>query len=93
METAKWNSHTSNDRLGTCTGILNVVRCNCHVNSKNPCGGSRCSCHSNGLHCVAACGDCRGMECENCDNCETSIADTDQVENLDDDSYDNLFFV
>ena len=71
--------------------ILNVVRCNCQVTLKNPCGGSRCSCRNNGLHCVAACGDCRGTECENCDKCETSIADTDQVENLDGDSYDNLF--
>ena len=71
--------------------ILNVVRCNCQVASKNPCGGSRCSCRNNELHCVAACGDCRGTECENCNKCETLIADTDQVENLDDDSYDNLF--
>ena len=47
---------------------LNVISCNSKVSSKSPCGGRRCSCHNNDLNCVAACGDCRGMKCENCDS-------------------------
>ena len=70
---------------------LNVFRYNCKVSSISPCGGSRCSCRSNGLHCVAACSVCRGTECQNCDKCEASKDDTDQVENLDDGECDNLF--
>ena len=61
------------------------------MSSNSPCRGSRCSCRSNGKHCVAACGDCRGMECQNFNKCETSTDDTDQVENLDDGACDNLF--
>ena len=75
--------------------ILTVNHSNCKVSSKSPCGGSRCSCRSNGLYCVAACGDCRGTECQNCDKCE-ALTDTDEVENLDDGAcgnlFDNLFF-
>ena len=66
--------------------VLNVIRCNCKVSSKRPSGESYCSCRSNGLHCVTACGECRGTECQNCDKCETSTNDTDQVDNLDDDN-------
>ena len=32
---------------------------------KNPCSGKQYSWHSNGLKCVAACGNYRGTECEN----------------------------
>ena len=70
---------------------LNVISCNSKVSSKSPCGGSRCSCHNNDLNCVAACGDCRGMKCENCDKQEASTEDADQVENVHDDACDNLF--
>ena len=45
--------------------ILNVIRCNCKVTTKNPCGSNICSCRASGLNCVAACGDCRGSECRN----------------------------
>ena len=71
--------------------ILNAIRCNCKVSSKSPYGGSRCFCRSNGLYCVAACGDCRGMECQNCDKCEASTDVIDQVENFEDGACDNLF--
>ena len=43
--------------------LLNVIRCNCQLTSKNLCGGKSCSCRANGLNCVAACGDCCGTEC------------------------------
>ena len=48
--------------------LLNVVRCNCKLSSRNPCeNNSKCSCRANGLKCVAACGDCRGISCCNSD--------------------------
>ena len=46
--------------------LLKVIRCNCKVTSKNLCRWKQCSCRSNGLKCVAACGGCRGTECQNC---------------------------
>ena len=72
-------------------GLLYVIRCNCKVSSKRPCGGSCCSYRRNGLHCVATYGDCRGTECQNCDKCEASTDDTDQVRNFYDDACDYLF--
>ena len=67
--------------------LLNVIRCNCRLTSKNPCGGKQCSCRANGLNCVAACGDCRGTDCQNCTQPE--LTEDDQNEN--DDELDNLF--
>ena len=46
--------------------FLKVIRCNCQATSKKLCSGKQCSCRSNGLKCVAACGGCRGTECQNC---------------------------
>ena len=45
--------------------LLQVVRCNCKTESRNPCGTRLCSCRKNGLTCVAACGGCNGENCEN----------------------------
>ena len=54
------------DELPATSDILSVIRCNCKIWSKNPCGlNSTCSCHAKGLKCVASCGDCRGTECMN----------------------------
>ena len=61
------------------------------VSSKSPCGQSRWSCNSNDLHCVVACGECRGTECENCEKQEASTYDTNQAENFDDNACHNLF--
>ena len=66
--------------------LLNIVRCNCQMTSKTPCGGSRCSCRSNGLKCVPAC----GTECQNCDKSMT-INELHNDENPDDETCDNLF--
>ena len=60
------------------------------MTSKTPCGGSRCSCRSNGLKCVPAFGDCRGTECQNCDKSMT-INELQNDENPDDETCDNLF--
>lgn len=47
--------------------LLRFVRCKCKSSTKNPCGSNSCSCRKHGLKCVAACGDCRGVTCNNCD--------------------------
>ena len=46
--------------------LLKVIGCNCQPTSENLCNGKQCSCRSNGLKCVAACGGCWGAECRNC---------------------------
>ena len=92
LETSRWNINTSPDREAPAPdGLLYVIRCNCKVSSKSPCSGSCCSYRRNGLHYVAAYGDCRGTECQNCDKCEASTDDTDQVRNFYDDACDYLF--
>ena len=48
--------------------LLKFVRCKCKLTSKNPCGTNTCSCHKNGLKCVTARGDCRGLNCLNADD-------------------------
>ena len=45
--------------------LLKVIRCNCQATSKNLRSEKQCSCCSNGLKCVAACGGCRGTEHRN----------------------------
>ena len=48
--------------------LLRFVRCKwCKSSTKNPCGSNSCSCRKHGLKCVAACGECRGETCKNCD--------------------------
>ena len=46
--------------------LPNVICCNCNVSTKNPCQGKQCSCQSNGLKRVAACGNYHSIECQNC---------------------------
>ena len=45
--------------------LLQYIRCKYKTISRNTCGTRLCSCRRNGLKCVAACGNCRGQECEN----------------------------
>lgn len=45
--------------------LLNVIRCNCKLSTKTPCGKGNCSYRKNGLSCVAACGHCHGNNCAN----------------------------
>ena len=41
--------------------LLEMVRCKC----KTDCSTRRCTCKNNGLHCSAACGECKGQSCRN----------------------------
>ena len=53
--------------------LLKIVRCNCKMTSRNPCGSNICSCRINGIHCVSACGDCFGINCNNCSRNENVL--------------------
>ena len=67
--------------------LLNLIRCNCRLTSKNLCGGNNCSYRANGLNCVAACGDCCGTQCM---NCKTNAIAENNVE--DDEEYEGNIF-
>ncbi|KAG1678234.1 hypothetical protein GQR58_013491 [Nymphon striatum] len=76
--------------------LLSIVRCNCQLTSRNPCKTGRCSCVSHGLKCVAACRDCRGLECNNFQR--SNITGEEKIDNaidIDDDEekdeYDEMF--
>lgn len=45
--------------------IIKVIKCNCKLSSKNPCGTNLCSCRKNGIKCMPACGNCHGNDCNN----------------------------
>ena len=72
--------------------LLKVIRCNCQATSKNLCSGKQCSCRSNGLKCRVACGDCRGIECQNCVTVELSEEEGNSIEEeFDNNIYGNAF--
>ena len=41
--------------------LLEIIRCKC----KTGCKTGRCTCKKHGLECTSACGECKGMTCEN----------------------------
>ena len=41
--------------------LLRIIRCNC----SGKCDTKRCTCRKNGLRCTSACGQCKGLTCEN----------------------------
>ena len=45
--------------------LLKVIRCNCKSSTSNQCLTNVCTCRKNGLHCIAACGNCHGLSCFN----------------------------
>ena len=42
--------------------LLQFTSCNCIED----CSNRRCSCKKNGVNCISACGNCRGIACKNC---------------------------
>ena len=67
--------------------LLLVIHCNYKLSSRNPCGSNQCSCRRNGIQCVPACGDCRGMGCKN-----SSRGMEDDTTDSDDSSDDGNIF-
>ena len=47
------------------------------MSSRNTCGSNACTCRSNGLNCVTACGDCMGYGCHNSVEFDDEIIDDD----------------
>ena len=67
--------------------LLKVIRCNCQATAKNLFHGKQFFCLSNGLKYVAACGGCRGTECQNC----VTVVLFEEEENTIEDEFDNIF--
>ncbi|CAB4039507.1 Hypothetical predicted protein [Paramuricea clavata] len=42
--------------------LLRFTSCNCN----GDCSNRRCSCKKNGVKCISACGNCKGITCQNC---------------------------
>ena len=45
--------------------LAKLIRCNCKITSKNPCGSRVCTCVKYGMPCLPSCAGCRGEECQN----------------------------
>ena len=65
--------------------LLQVIRCNCKIDSRHPSGTRLCACRNNGLSCVAACGGCHGEGCKN------SIEDERGIEQSEYENERNIF--
>ena len=67
--------------------VLNMISCKCKLSSKSPCYTNRCTCRSNGINCIAACGECHGDGCHNArvttDIYLTDDSDSDVDKNVD----------
>ena len=70
--------------------ITNFIHCNCKITSNNACGTMRCSCLQNGIPCMEACGECRGLSCNNPNLMKKKEEDNDDD---DDDDDGNVFDV
>ena len=64
------------------------------MTSRNTRGTNLCTCKSNGLKCVTACGDCRGYDCNNSNftDCKIAETDIDSSSNEEDDFNDENMF-
>ena len=65
--------------------LLNVIRCNCKLSTKNPCGANNCSCRKNGLPCVTACRNCHGNSC-------TNVSKVEIMDDSEDESFERNAF-
>ena len=54
--------------------LMNLIKCQCKLESRRPCSSSLCSCVKHGLPCLPSCKNCCGQHCENADI--TSVNET-----------------
>lgn len=54
--------------------LMNLIKCQCKLESRRPCSSSLCSCVKHGLPCLPSCKNCCGQLCENVDT--TSVSET-----------------
>ena len=72
--------------------LLNMIRCNCKLITKNPCSCFSCSCKKNGLSCVASCGNCHGYGCCNVDKTKLLNDSDSELSSEDEEAFGrNLF--
>ena len=71
--------------------LLDVIRCSCNTATNNTCGTMRCSCRKNGLKCMDACGDCRGVYCDNASRQENLGIESDMFGDDDGNAFQRLF--
>ena len=65
--------------------LLNVIRCNRKLSTKNSCGADNCSCRKNGLPCVTACRNCHGNNC-------TNVSKVEIMDDSEDESFERNAF-
>ena len=71
--------------------LLTIIRCKCKNCTRNQCGTNICSCKRNGLSCLAACGECRGVCCYNSATVEDEEVKENEREMDERNLYDTLF--
>ena len=71
--------------------LLTIIRCKCKNCTRNQCGTNICSCKRNGLSCLAACGECRGVCCYNSATVEEEEVKENEREMDERNLYDTLF--
>ena len=71
--------------------LLTIIRCKCKNCTRNQCGTNICSCKRNGLSCLAACGECRGVCCYNSATVEEEVVKENEREMDERNLYDTLF--
>jgi len=67
--------------------LLEIIRCDCKMSSRNTCGTMLCKCKKNGLPCSQDCGNCRGAFCNNEMPVEMDESDFKDDGNI----FDNIF--
>ena len=74
--------------------LLNFTACNCKTtNPDAACNSNRCSCKRMGLYCLAACGNCHGVSCQNSkstDKDDEEPEDTQRGQGAEDSDHDDL---
>ena len=60
--------------------LLRFIRCNC----KGDCKSKVCTCRKHGLDCSLACGECKGLSCDNSPNIEHTLEAEDFADDLPD---------
>ena len=76
------------------TSVTSVIRCNCQMTTKNPCGTGRCTCYNYGVPCLLSCSGCRGEDCHNKNVNKKPVYDDEDSsddEDCGDRDYDNIF--
>lgn len=71
--------------------LLNFTACNCRIsNPDTACNSNHCSCRRMGLSCLAACGNCHGVSCQNSRSSSRNSEEPEDVQEAEDSDNDNF---